>query len=1248
MLSPKQVGKAALIDNLDAGGVISVAGNIEQYRALSVSQTTAAQSLELPNPADTSLLVGIDVINSGSVSFELSGVEVQPGQFLRNMWNGLEWIPAVTGEAIVSDGIEGFKSPVDVKYDFTGGFTPGVPELPTEPATPTFAGTVHTVTDEAEFDLALANAVDGDIVEVPADTTITLTGQKTINKSICLRGQDKDTSRITSSFNVLANQALIRIAGTKADNVTQNNDVYIHTLTIESTSNVNDHAVIGVTTVSPLFNNGSSGIRLEDLKLFTTEFCVWIGANEWVVKNCEFNYTPPTGAADTARHVYIYNSGTMGWLEGCVFNCTTEVPARTIGVLLTSVDYEFAPVVKTSGFSGDLVMKGNSQGSGNLRQWLVMDSFRTNGVKTDPMQENALSFWVINNSHNESAAGSFNLFSGAGVSPLNFFNIMYFAGNNCAARSAGTQKGLIAVDGSGTIRSAGKPLNFYVPLSSVNTGTAMTTALEGAYVKGCTDTIDGTVVSPEQGNLLAINSTIYNSPSPADLVELESPVSGGPIVLSGTFEVDGFSLTGGERVLVVDASEALNSGIYVSSESEWERAADFASGSSVHSSLVFVNRGDEYASTAWLCTNQRGSDVVGTDELSFVQFGESSSLTGDLDMQGSKIVNLADGTDAQDAVTLSQLTALQDVQYDQEVFVAKSGSDLTGTGSLLNPFASINAALASISDAAPAKRYAIRVQSGSYVESSAIALKPDVYIVGTNTYSVRIQAASFELDPSFTGGGDKRSGIMNAIVVGACSFDMDSVTSTDGKLFFQHVSFSNALTLNGHTTINQAFFDCCTFFGTLTFSGFNVGTFSNNRCFTSIVLNQSPLAIATVLNATGGFADSLTATAAVNNFNRRCSVFARGLKFDGTVTVDGPSAYFDYTVGSLPTNGATVVNGGNLVSVDFGANKALSNLVFPTAVNNPIIPANTSATNFGDWGKQWFWSFAYLHASTGTDCYLVSYPSSFGAESSEGKNVYVFADAAGLAPDISGGAVGLFTNNASGSGASGGMTLQTGDSADGNSGTITLETGAPSGSGTRGIIELDGRLIDVKSAKLINLADGTDPADAVNKGQLDAAISGAVANRLGNYSTFEGTEWTPIVSTYVNWDQSSFVGTYSDWENPNIVNPNVIRNFALEAGKTYEIYVHIPLIRATNTGQQFRMYLVQFLDPAGTEVEFANRLTKAVAVVNGVNGTQYNATLRTIYRPVVDINVAVYSSVTGAGLEINTLHPSQLIIQEIP
>jgi hypothetical protein len=40
--------------------------------------------------------------------------------------------------------------------------------------------------------------------------------------------------------------------------------------------------------------------------------------------------------------------------------------------------------------------------------------------------------------------------------------------------------------------------------------------------------------------------------------------------------------------------------------------------------------------------------------------------------------------------------------------------------------------------------------------------------------------------------------------------------------------------------------------------------------------------------------------------------------------------------------------------------------------------------------------------------------------------------------------------------------------------------------------------------------------------------------------------------------------------------------------------------------------------------------------------------LRTIYRPVADINVAVYSSVTGAGLEINTLHPSQLIIQEIP
>jgi hypothetical protein len=401
--------------------------------------------------------------------------------------------------------------------------------IPTEPVTPTFSGTVRTVTSEATFNSALEAAADGDILEIPANTTVTFTGQKTINKSICLRGQNRSTSRITSSFNVPANQALIMISGTKLGGA-QNNNVYVHTLTITSSNNVQDHAVLSASTLSTAFNNGSSGIRFENLTLFTTEICISVAANAWVIKGCEFNYTPAGGAADTARHVYVGNIGVMGWVENCVFNCTTEATPRTIGMLLTTFDYEFAPATKSGGFSGDLVLKGNSQGTGNLRQWFVMESFKANGLNSAPMVQNGFSLWAVNNSHNNTSGGSFNLYEGSGTkAPLNFFNTMYFAGNNCG-ESTSTDKGIIAVDGLGSLRSAGAPTHFYVPVSSVNTGTAITTALSGTYVQGCTNTVGGNTVSPVQGNLLAINSTFYNSPSPASRLSVEAA--------AGTFAVN--------------------------------------------------------------------------------------------------------------------------------------------------------------------------------------------------------------------------------------------------------------------------------------------------------------------------------------------------------------------------------------------------------------------------------------------------------------------------------------------------------------------------------------------------------------------------------------------------------------------------------------------------------------------------------------------------------------------------------------
>jgi hypothetical protein len=130
-------------------------------------------------------------------------------------------------------------------------------------------------------------------------------------------------------------------------------------------------------------------------------------------------------------------------------------------------------------------------------------------------------------------------------------------------------------------------------------------------------------------------------------------------------------------------------------------------------------------------------------------------------------------------------------------------------------------------------------------------------------------------------------------------------------------------------------------------------------------------------------------------------------------------------------------------------------LAFPTAVNQPILPATTNATNFGDWGKQWMFNFGYVHGSTGTDLYLLSTMAAYDAAGdTSGKSIYIQPDAYGLQTNV-------------------------------NGGNVELETATTSGTGVRGKVQIKARELDMTSTKVTNLADGAAAGDAVNKSQLD-------------------------------------------------------------------------------------------------------------------------------------------------------------------
>jgi len=95
--------------------------------------------------------------------------------------------------------------------------------------------------------------------------------------------------------------------------------------------------------------------------------------------------------------------------------------------------------------------------------------------------------------------------------------------------------------------------------------------------------------------------------------------------LSGPQTIDTVSLVAGDRVLLIAQTTTTQDGIYVVAAGAWTRAADFALASTVAGAFMFVEEGSN-ADTGWVCTNNKGADVVGTNDLTFTQFSGAGSI----------------------------------------------------------------------------------------------------------------------------------------------------------------------------------------------------------------------------------------------------------------------------------------------------------------------------------------------------------------------------------------------------------------------------------------------------------------------------------------------------------------------------------------------------------------------------------------------------------------------------------------------
>tara|TARA_Y100000114_G_scaffold78402_1_gene72120 strand:+ start:6999 stop:8258 length:1260 start_codon:yes stop_codon:yes gene_type:complete len=111
------------------------------------------------------------------------------------------------------------------------------------------------------------------------------------------------------------------------------------------------------------------------------------------------------------------------------------------------------------------------------------------------------------------------------------------------------------------------------------------------------------------------------------------------ITLSGTQTIDGVAVSADERVLVKNQSTASQNGLYLCKASTWERTTDLAAGVDAAGMFTFVEQGSTNADIGFVCTNNKGSAVVASDNLAFSTFSSSGNVTaGDgLDKSGNEL-----------------------------------------------------------------------------------------------------------------------------------------------------------------------------------------------------------------------------------------------------------------------------------------------------------------------------------------------------------------------------------------------------------------------------------------------------------------------------------------------------------------------------------------------------------------------------------------------------------------------------------
>lgn len=290
---------------------------------------------------------------------------------------------------------------------------------------------------------------------------------------------------------------------------------------------------------------------------------------------------------------------------------------------------------------------------------------------------------------------------------------------------------------------------------------------------------------------------------------------------------------------------------------------------------------------------------------------------------------------------------------DRTYYVTEGGSDVTGNGSILAPFASINAAITAIG--APAVPYTVAVGPGTFGSGATpISVPANVTIEGSTNTS--IDASSLTLNNS--------TSVLNA------TLNTSNVTVNSGSTaFVQNVTLiAPATTITNSSSTSTLYTTNVTAQGSVTYSGGNIIQ-QSNRYESALIVNNatsysavanSSLSIsignstATISASTSGSLTSTNSSTTVASSSIPGNVTATGgsltvggSSIGGTVTGAGGAA-IALSLDSYPQGGATIGGGSTLTNTTKVAQNvaldATATLSTPATIGTVYVPQPTTLT----------------------------------------------------------------------------------------------------------------------------------------------------------------------------------------------------------------------------------------------------------------------------------------------------------------